>query len=564
MPPPVLKRKPVAIDDVAIDFTAVRTGPSALGGATDPKAAHATVLSELTQQAAVASAAAPPLQEMSDVRAFDPRLQSVAQQQVNPGRRRKAVFGRRAISPSSTSAAPPATTASMGDAESAHAAAEFLATTQVQLQSRQSLLDRKQQYGAALRQFVQQQRCSRSTSTPATPPVEVAPLCPSLHEEFFADGVPDIEPWDRWTFPMRRYGTVQQLSVAPAASQSAIHAAKLDIVSHPVLADTYYTRHYQYAHLDHPVVPKTYKTKEELRAERRERLKEKQLKAQQEKAKASTTAGNAGGGVTVASAAAPLDGRDTGLLHDRLSNRNLTLSLLSTSILNPLAADTKVRQQYELRFLEHQRRNHDRHVAALPNQIEKRAREVRRHATEQPLLRAYRIYPIYNAAHLGKLRNFANDQQLRGFILWVCECDAVVVLAGGEVAARHLNRWILQKMEWESDETTATLLFTVPLKDPATFSFHLRRHSAPTRWAAATRTESGRRAVDGAEHRKDAEDDGDGDGAAAQPVYMNFVSSVEEGAAFLQRLPAPTGPWANLSAVWRTAFLLDGLGPSTM
>lgn len=40
-----------------------------------------------------------------------------------------------------------------------------------------------------------------------------------------------------------------------------------------------------------------------------------------------------------------------------------------------------------------------------------------------------------------------------------------------------------------------------------------------------------------------------------EPVYMNFVDSIEEGVLFLQSLPANRTPWHDLSVFWRAAFM---------
>ncbi|GET85411.1 hypothetical protein, conserved [Leishmania tarentolae] len=586
-------RKPLSIDDVTIDFSAVTASS---GGTTASRSAASGAASSLlsimgTQQQehdgdAQHLGGGRRYQGVSDVRAFDPGLQGVMQRYTSrassatgfvgggSARRRKVIFGaQQQQQPSAEASAPkpfsaahtvePAPTLSL---ETSQAALDFIVEAQQHQQtSAAALQQRRHAYLEQLRTFCQRgRRAEDGGGTGTAQAEESVAACPdggnaqanSLLRQLFADGVPDIEPWDRWTSTMPRYGDLlnngssgAHLIVSPLTATTAqIRTAQLDVVHHPIIPDTHYTQHYEYRDLEHPVIQKEYKTKEELRAERRERRKAQQKAAAASDAGASHDATSSDNGLTALAASSAA----SRLLHDRLTTKNLALNLFGFSVLNPLATDTKVLEQYELRNLEHQRRNHDRHVAALPNQILKRARDQRRHATEAPLLRAYRVFPIFSAAHLGKLRNFANDNQLRGFVLYVGDCDAVIVLAGGEVAARHLDRWILHKMTWEHPDTRAVRLCSVPLMDAESFSFHLKK--AQEQPHKRTKTTAGKR--DGRLQDVDGDD-------ATEPVFINMVDSVEEAEAFLRRLPAPTSPWSDLCGVWRAAFLHDGLQPVT-
>lgn len=589
-------RKPLSIDDVTIDFSAVAASS---GGATSaaPGAVPSLLDMMATQQqdhdgdgSAQHRGGGRRYQGVSDVRAFDPSMQGIMQRYTSraadaagsvgggPARRRKAVFGAQPQQQQHASAEDPAPqTPSAAHSvepvppstlETSQAALDFLVEAQQQQQtSAAAFRQRCDAYLTQLRAFCQRGRRTDGESAGNTHAEGPATAFPdggnaqtnSLLRQLFADGVPDIEPWDRWTSTMPRYGNVSNSSggggahlvVSPlTATVAQIRAAQLDLVHHPVIPDTHYTQYYEYRDLEHPVIQKEYKTTEERRAERRERLRAKQAKAQQKPVAASDAGAlhdatsSSSGPTTLASSAA------SRLLHDRLSTKNLALNLFGSSVLNPLATDTKVLEQYELRNLEHQRRNHDRHVAALPDQILKRARDQRRHATEAPLLRAYRVFPIFAAAHLGKLRNFANDNLLRGFVLYVADCDAVIVLAGGEVAARHLDRWIMHKMAWEHPDTRAVRLCSVPLMDAESFSFHLKKAQGQPH--KRTKTAAGKR--DGTLDNMDGDD-------ATEPVFINMVPTVEEAETFLRRLPAPSSPWSDLCGVWRAAFLRDGLQP---
>ncbi|ORC91194.1 uncharacterized protein TM35_000061990 [Trypanosoma theileri] len=360
----------------------------------------------------------------------------------------------------------------------------------------------------------------------------VPPITYSLLDQFFASGVPDVEPWDLWALSIPRYGVAN------------IAGSGMDRVYHPVLPETHYSQHYMHKDEEKPIVIKVMKTREELRAERRERLRKakeerdraKRLahqKQQQQQGQEEVTNGD-----TLTSKSVTVK--------DRLSNSNLRYNLFSESVLNPLSTENKVFSQYQERFLEHQRRNHERHVAAIPHQIEKRKRNLHRHAEENPVFRAYRIFPIYTPAHLGKLRNFANDGLLRGFILWVCNCDALVVLTGGEVAVRHVERWILEKMQWESPETVAVRLMTSPLQDAATFSF--------------VSAKSRKRALQQKNNTVPAgnSNSGSGEQETGEHVYMNFVDNVRDAERFMQSMPTE-GPWRDLTHVWR-ASLTSGMG----
>ncbi|KAG5512312.1 hypothetical protein JKF63_07837 [Porcisia hertigi] len=589
-------RKPLSIDDVAIDFSTVSA--SAGGGASAAtSAAPGTITSLLDvmtkqQQSYDGVGGDAPdcsggrrYQGVSDVRAFDPALQGVMQRYANlatpagsgggsggggPARRKKTFFGAQQT-PQAPSAAPSVAPPASSSLEASQVALDFLAKAQQHQQSSPVILQqRREAYLAQLRTFCQRGRMAGGDVVNATQSEGTSTAFPhcghaqtnSLLLQLFADGVPDIEPWDRWTSSMPRYADVNgggsaHLIVSPvAATMPQIRAAQLDLVHHPVIPDTHYTHHYQYRDLEQPVIEKVFKTKEELRAERRERLRAKQAKAQQDRKAAAAVpeagalleANGSSGGLTALTLSAA-----SRLLHDRLSTRNLVSNLFGSSVLNPLAADTQVLQQYELRNLEHQRRNHDRHVAALPDQILKRARDQRRHATESPLLRAYRVFPVYSAAHLGKIRNFANDNLLRGFVLYVDSCDALIVLTGGEVAMRHLDRWVLHKMVWEHPDTRAVRLCSVPLMDAQSFSYHLKKAQGGGDLLKRAKTTGGV-----ADKRNNGLDDADRD-AATEPVFINMVSTVEEAEAFLRRLPAPSSPWSDLCGVWRVAFLPDGL-----
>ncbi|KAH9577792.1 protein of unknown function DUF1115 [Trypanosoma melophagium] len=353
---------------------------------------------------------------------------------------------------------------------------------------------------------------------------DIAPnITYSLLDQFFADGVPDVEPWDLWALSIPRYGAAN------------IAGGGMDRVYRPVLPETHYSQYYMHRDEEKPIVMKVMKTRDELRAERRERLRKakeerdraKRLARQKQQQQQQEVVTN---GDTLTTT--------TVTVKDRLSNSNLRYNLFSESVLNPLSTENKVFSQYQERFLEHQRRNHERHVAAIPHQIEKRKRNLHRHAEENPVFRAYRIFPIYTPSHLGKLRNFANDGLLRGFILWVCNCDALVVLTGGEVAVRHVERWILEKMQWESPETVAVRLFTSPLQDSATFSF-VSAKSRKRQRALQQRSNTGT-FVNAEEERN-------------EHVYMNFVDSVQEAERFMQSMPTE-GPWNDLTHVWRASI----------
>ncbi|RNF04183.1 U4/U6 small nuclear ribonucleoprotein PRP3 [Trypanosoma rangeli] len=501
------QRRPINIDDDAdIDFSAVaKTAPT-----------RPTVSSALLQHTVAEATQKQQDDAPVPLQAVDPRLNSYTHRAAP---RRRVGFGAPpAVSPAFNSTAP------SGDAEDVKKNKELLDAfwrEDAARQEEESHQTRRERYEKELRALC----CAGSTA-----PHQVH----SLLDQFFADGVPDVEPWDLWALSMPRYSLA---NLAPG---------KLDCVHHPVLPETHYSQHYHHRVEERPAVVKVVKTREELRAERRERLR----KAKEERDRARRAArqeqpheaANVAGVLPAASLGTTAK--------DRLTNSNLRFNLFDESVMNPLSTENKIFSQYQERFFEHQRRNYERHVAAIPQQIEKRNRDLKRHAEEQPVFRAYRIFPIFTPAHLGKLRNFANDGLLRGFVLWICQCDALVVLAGGEVAVRHLERWILEKMRWDAPETTAVRLMTCPLQDAATFSFvsaksrKRERQSAQTTKQAAEETRAQRaptKGADGTEH-----------------VYMNFVDSVQEGESFMRSVPTE-GPWRDLSHVWRAA-LAFGVG----
>mmetsp|Transcript_13434 Transcript_13434/g.15389 ORF Transcript_13434/g.15389 Transcript_13434/m.15389 type:complete len:601 (+) Transcript_13434:46-1848(+) len=144
---------------------------------------------------------------------------------------------------------------------------------------------------------------------------------------------------------------------------------------------------------------------------------------------------------------------------DRLTRRNIIDKGLLLKY-SAEALELKIDAEMQARAHEHDLRNYEAHVAALPHQAEKRLFDLWRDAERSPRLHAYHIPKARNVHCLHRLRHHANDVKLRGFVLWVCEEDAVVVLIGGDVALRHLDRWICEKMDWlrlPADTTLTTL-----------------------------------------------------------------------------------------------------------
>lgn len=182
---------------------------------------------------------------------------------------------------------------------------------------------------------------------------------------------------------------------------------------------------------------KMIKTKEEIRAERRKAAQEKLEAARKEAAakKAATSSSN---------------GQTQQTHHeDQLRWKNLTdASRVQQLINDPHALQETIEQQYRERYEKHMRENYNRHVEALPQQAAKKISDMWRKAEERPRIHVYRVPKARNVHCVNRLRNFANDSKLRGFFLWIAEEELLVVLAGGDVAMRHLDRWIVEKMEW--------------------------------------------------------------------------------------------------------------------
>ncbi|CCW71321.1 unnamed protein product [Phytomonas sp. Hart1] len=403
------------------------------------------------------------------------------------------------------------------------------------------LNEKKLAYEAALREFCQGHSTRLKKTTKGDPEAAPAVFSSSLLADFFSNGVPDIEPWDRWAFELPRYDPKALISnKSTKRSNSATHAAirgVMDLEHHAILQNSFYTLNCQQstAHTT-PVEAKLIKTKDELRKERRERLKQKQEQERQERLKGNSE-------------------NDAAAHADQLRSRSLALHLFNHSVLNPVATENQIYDQYQQRFIEHQQRNHDRHVAALPNQILKREKDAIRHAQERPSLRAFRIYPIFSPAHLGKIRNLANDNRLRGVIVWIAGCDALVILSGGDVAMRHLEGWILDKMRWEHPQTRATRLCAIPLPTFDVFSFCEKKKHAKEEKGKRTRLEVGSPANTSQANLAAASE-------AQEPkeaVFMNFCETIAEGEAFLHTVPASGSAWNDFSAIWRMAFLQDGL-----
>ncbi|CCW64183.1 unnamed protein product [Phytomonas sp. EM1] len=559
------KRAPITIDDdLAIDFSSLPQRKKE----SEKSAKEAVANLLLSDEQSVDSS--PHGQGAIELRAFDPSLQAYVQRGAAAAhrgggalaRRRGLLFeGANRAPPSGSFAAPLSSTAG-GAAAAEDRRDAVLAICQgsepQQQESPMQLRERRLTYEAALREFcqappAQPEKANKSDRVAAVvgggEPSAATALSRSLLAEFFANGVPDIEPWDRWAFELPRYDPKALITTAAASpsmqsgqTKSGSHAAGvgvMDLEHHPILENSFYTLHCpQPLSGTAPVEVKYMKTKEELRKERRERLKRRQEQERQERLRGDPDKGVAGGTAH----------------QDQLRSRSLAFGLFNHSVLNPIATENQIYEQYQQRFVEHQRRNHDRHVAALPNQILKRERDAIRHAQESPSLRAYRIYPIFSPSHLGKLRNLANDNRLRGMVVWIAKCDALVVLSGGEVAMRHLERWILHKMRWEHHETRATRLCAIPLPKYDFFSFcerkghareeEKRKHIRHEAQSLAEASQANQTAV--SEEPK-------------ENVFMNFCETIAEGEAFMRSLPASGSAWKDFSAIWRLAFLRDGL-----
>lgn len=537
------KSKKVDLDNIDVDFTAVEN---------EKKGSE--VIAQLLQQSS--RSAAPPTEggsnrvEADASKAFDPVLQGYMQKQqrIQSTRRRKGLFAASAPSPTPTAAKDHTGKGSETQADGAAAAsfwAEHVPLTAAVAEQKRT------QYLESLRSHC---CCAKATTEgDAAPPLNDRY---SLLSQLFADGVPDVEPWDAWAYALPRYepramtvnpSTYRPPSATAGTSTSASAVAKPEAVHLsvlPALADSFYMRECLYNSDTDPHAHNTFrhmKTKKELREERRERQKAKQAEAKRQREEEKKK--------SLVSAITTSDGNNnnnnsssTAAVKDRLSYKRLALHITPDSILNSIQAEMDVRDAYRERFLAHLTRNHERHVAAIPNQIARRERLVARRATERPLLRVYRVFPIYSPAHLARLRHYANDSKLRGFVLWCGGAEAAIVLTGGEVALRHLDTWILDKMTWESRDTRAERLCSVQLPSATCFSFH--QHGK-------------KRARTEAEPEREAED------AAEQPVYMNFVTSPAEAEAFLVGILKDSGaPWADLSAVWRSVFIATAVSSS--
>ncbi|CUE62047.1 membrane-associated protein, putative [Bodo saltans] len=181
---------------------------------------------------------------------------------------------------------------------------------------------------------------------------------------------------------------------------------------------------------------KMIKTKEEIRAERRKAAQEKLEAARKEAAAKKAVASSSS------------NGQETHH-EDQLRWKNLTdASRVQQLINDPHALQETIEQQYRERYEKHMRENYNRHVEALPQQAAKKISDMWRKAEERPRIHVYRVQKARNVHCVNRLRNFANDSKLRGFFLWIAEEELLVVLAGGDVAMRHLDRWIVEKMEW--------------------------------------------------------------------------------------------------------------------
>lgn len=506
--------------------------------------------------------------------AFDPALQSYRSSITT--RRRRKVFevvaptfsgmaGAAAAGGGTGSTAAPAPPSPERQAAMAEAAEALLDTagSASSAATLVSLKERQQKFEAAAVEMVLHQQSHSDSQRGSSSSVVSHGV--SLLASFLEDGVPDVEEWDKWmlTAPYYRSSALvlhpssvsftQGGDIAPR-TRDAASAAELSLLHLPVLSDSHYTQHYQHQRLTSLLKQATNsakggsgggghsapKTKEERRKEKKERLR---IKKEEEKRKKQAS------GATAA-------------VKDRLHHRNLLVNLLQKSVLNPLGVEQMVNHQYNERYEQHLHRNFERHMDAIPHQLEKRIRDAERRASERPILRCYRIYPIFSAAHLGKLRNMANDQLLRGFIVWTAQVEAIVVLAGGSTAMRHLHRWICEKMVWEYEGTRAHCVCTIPLPDAHLFSFH----------------EKGKRPRSDGEGESEEKDltaaaqDGSGGIRNAEPVFITFTASVEETRLFLEeKQPAAAAvstsiagarssltaepPWADLMSLWRAACL---------
>ncbi len=353
----------------------------------------------------------------------------------------------------------------------------------------------------------------------------------SLGSALFVNGVPDVEPWDTGLVAVvGKYSSALRPN-CPSITNHIFHPAAFAAAAVKPPA---------------PAEFRLMKTPEELRAERRERLRQKQA----------------------ADAALKKASQGTETHKDKLSLNRVTAGQLSDYALNPLRADEKVREQVLERVTEHERRNYENHIAALPQQIAKKEVMAWRDATKNPTLQVFHVFPTNPEANdcVNRLRNYANEQdaRMRGFLLWTQRADLFIVLCGGEKPMRHVTRWI-QKMRWASGssgnnqnrkedrelllvgsssvadqpsislsiEPKITHCFSTRLSCLAEYSFHLPRPPPE----AVPRTMESLLAL---EH-------------TVEPVFVKIVDSASDAATFIQQQPA-YGPLPSLAPLWRAAY----------
>ena len=347
-----------------------------------------------------------------------------------------------------------------------------------------------------------------------------------LRHVLFQDGVPDVEPWDSRLVPI----------VGKYAVDGSVRANDTsigDTVFHPAAFSVVPVQ---------PPAPTEYrlvKTQDELRADRRERLRQKQA---QEAAMKKSSAG--------------------GPQHkDKLSLNRVNMDQLPGYALNPLRADEAVRAEVTERNLEHLRRNYENKIAALPHQIVKKEVDDWRDATKNSSLQVFHVFPTNPDASdcVNRLRNFANekDARMRGFLLWTARTDLLIVLCGGEKPMRHVSKWIFQ-MRWGQAGTDnqhaqvtssahptsdpsqyprkpeVTHCFTSRLSCLSEFSFHLPKRAAED----TPRTIEQLKALE----------------QTLEPVFVKMVDTAKEADVFMRQQQPAYGPLSSLLPLWRSAF----------
>lgn len=280
-----------------------------------------------------------------------------------------------------------------------------------------------------------------------------------------------------------------------------------------------------------PAPIRLHKTPDELKKERRARAA---AKREAHQAKASEARAKGLGGEA-----------------QKMRMRNLETTLKDKFAEDAMGTVLAVETEIKERLTAHNEANYQRHLEALPRQMERREDRLLTKAETDVMLNIYRVFPIRERASLGMFVKFANDSRLRGFVAWIDGRDAIVVLMGGPAPMRHMHNWLTDRMQWRaSANTVCNIVFSTRVHEMGRFSFHERSSSAGGAAPLTEYVEGG----DGNGGDGGEEAEGGPSHAELQTVYLKELTTIAQAETFFFDVMPSKGPWPSLGFLWRSAM----------